>query len=278
MITLSTLKASRSSAPAAAAASTRILSSTVRPGAIVVACPSTARGRPVMVTGPKSNVERSIGGHPVVRTGSSRPHRSNAATPAGWMTSVDSVSLGKVERSTRSTRSPPAGQEHRGRGACTAGTDHDGVVVITMRWHDLIVAIGAFRERLGAFGAGSARSGEPFARCRDAGVAGRLSSGSQALGRCGGLGELVAAQRRHHHRPDERRLELAPERRRHRQGSRVGCGHPRGAIPVDAREDAGQRREQLELASVTIAGRELRYQAERSLEEFRRLCAPAVAS
>ncbi len=180
MITLSTVKASRSSAPAAAAASTRILSSTVRRGAIVVACPLTARGRPVMVTGPKSNVERSIGGHPVVRTGSSRPHRSNAATPAGWMTSVDSVSLGKVERSTRSTRSPPAGQEHRGRGACTAGTDHDGVVVITIRWHDLIVAAPhrASGRHAGGGGERSGGSCEPARRSSPARTSQRAHDGN----------------------------------------------------------------------------------------------------
>jgi hypothetical protein len=76
----------------------------VRRGAHPAEPPPTDREVPPIVTGPKSNEYRSIQGHPVASTSSSRPHSRSAATPCGWITSVDSVSLGKPARSTTSTR------------------------------------------------------------------------------------------------------------------------------------------------------------------------------
>ena len=57
-----------------------------------------------MVNGPKSNAYVSIGGHVVAVSRSSRPHRCSAAMPGGWTRCVESVSLGKVARSTIRTR------------------------------------------------------------------------------------------------------------------------------------------------------------------------------
>jgi hypothetical protein len=101
--TSSTVNPSRTSAPAAAAASSRILSSTVRRGAYATG-ECSVPGAPASVTGPKSNVYREIGGQPVAVTCSSSPHRRSASTPGGWMKWVDTVSLGNVARSTTSTR------------------------------------------------------------------------------------------------------------------------------------------------------------------------------
>src|SRR5882724_6696146 len=47
-----------------------------------------------------------MGGHPVAARRSSRPHRDSAPTPRGCTRWVDTVSLGKVARSTTSTRYP----------------------------------------------------------------------------------------------------------------------------------------------------------------------------
>jgi len=46
----------------------------------------------------------SIGGQPVAVTRSNSPQLRNFCTPGGWMHSVETVSLGKVARSTSSTR------------------------------------------------------------------------------------------------------------------------------------------------------------------------------
>src|SRR3954468_20485199 len=59
-----------------------------------------------MVKKPKSKEYVSSGGQPVAVTASSRPHRRSAATPGAWIAWVESVSLGKVARSTSSTRWP----------------------------------------------------------------------------------------------------------------------------------------------------------------------------
>jgi hypothetical protein len=87
---------SRTSAPAAAAASTSTLSRKVRRGAYAVP------GLPEIVNGPKSTTYVSIGGHPATAS-SSRPHRRSAATPGAWTRCVEIVSLGKLARSTTRT-------------------------------------------------------------------------------------------------------------------------------------------------------------------------------
>jgi hypothetical protein len=106
LTTSATVKPSRTSTPAATAASTRILSSTVRRGAYAVVRPSAARAVPRIVTGPKSNAYVSIAGHPLAITASSTPHRRSAATPGEWIRWDDMVSLGKVALSTITTRRP----------------------------------------------------------------------------------------------------------------------------------------------------------------------------
>ena len=68
--------------------------------------PSTGLVVPLMVKGPKSNAYPVMGGQPVAVTRSSSPHRCRAATPGAWITWVERVSLGKVARSTASTRYP----------------------------------------------------------------------------------------------------------------------------------------------------------------------------
>ena len=59
-----------------------------------------------MVTGPKSNEYRVIGGQFVASSRSRMPHRASAATAGGWTRCVDIVSLGKVALSTSSTLYP----------------------------------------------------------------------------------------------------------------------------------------------------------------------------
>lgn len=59
-----------------------------------------------MTTGPKSKLYGANGGHPEARTASSNPQRCSAATPGGWITWVESESLGNVARSTSSTLWP----------------------------------------------------------------------------------------------------------------------------------------------------------------------------
>ena len=100
----STVNRSRTSAPAAEAASTRIVSSTVRRGAKAVESPSHGCGVPAIVNGPKSNEYVLIGGHPLPATLSSRPQRRSAETPGAWTMCVDTVSLGNDARSTTRMR------------------------------------------------------------------------------------------------------------------------------------------------------------------------------
>src|SRR5262245_44326994 len=68
--------------------------------------PSTGRGVPAMVIGPKSNEYELMAGHPVATTRSSKPHRCSAAIAGACSKWVDTVSLGKVARSTNRTRHP----------------------------------------------------------------------------------------------------------------------------------------------------------------------------
>ena len=103
--TSSTVKPSRISAPASAAASTSNLSSTVRLAQYATGA-SLVPGDPESVKGPKSNAYVCIGGHPVAVSRSINPHRARAAAPSGCTTCEDTVSLGNVARSTTSTRYP----------------------------------------------------------------------------------------------------------------------------------------------------------------------------
>jgi hypothetical protein len=102
--TSSTVNASRSSVPASTAARTRRSSSTIRRGQNPSATPSTDRGAPESVIGPKSNEYFVIAGHPVASRRSRSPHRFSAATPGGWIMCVEIVSLGNVALSTSNTR------------------------------------------------------------------------------------------------------------------------------------------------------------------------------
>jgi hypothetical protein len=113
----STVNPSRISAPAAAAAFTRILSSRVRRGAY--ACGESALpGAPARATGPKSNEYRPIGGHPVAATRSASPQRRSAAM-RGDARRVDHVGGDRVagERRAIHHQHPETvpGQQHRQR-------------------------------------------------------------------------------------------------------------------------------------------------------------------
>ena len=97
---------SRTVAPAAAAASSRSLSRTVRRTQYGWAAPSTAGGGPLMTNGPKSIVNPESGGAPEAATRSNRPHCRSSAIAGTCSRCVDSTSLGNVARSSSSTRCP----------------------------------------------------------------------------------------------------------------------------------------------------------------------------
>src|SRR5581483_373386 len=68
--------------------------------------PSNAAKLPSRTSGPGSNRTRRAGGAPEAITRSSSPQRASRTTPGSCTWWVESVSLGKVARSTRRTRRP----------------------------------------------------------------------------------------------------------------------------------------------------------------------------
>ena len=125
----STVKPSRSSAPAATAASTSRASSTIRRGQYARSAPSAGRGVPEIVTGPKSNEYLVMGGQFVASSCSRIPHLASAAT-AGWMGEVRGHRVAG-ERGLVDQQHPVAvaRQQHRCGRAATSRPDDDHVVV-----------------------------------------------------------------------------------------------------------------------------------------------------
>jgi hypothetical protein len=105
--TSSTVKPSRTSAPASPAASTSSRSRTVRRGLYIASTPWKAGKRPSSTTSPVSNLTARVGGAPEATTRSSSPQRRSLATAGRCTWWLERVSLGKLARSTTSTLQPP---------------------------------------------------------------------------------------------------------------------------------------------------------------------------
>jgi hypothetical protein len=98
-----TAKPSRTSAPAAIAASTSKASSTVRRGEYTASTSAYTGYVPERTAGPASKRTDRAGGQLSLP---SRPQRWSRAPPGSWTWWVESVSLGKRARSTARTRRP----------------------------------------------------------------------------------------------------------------------------------------------------------------------------
>ena len=109
----STVNRSRTSAPARSAASTRILSSTVRRGPYAVELPAYGGGVPLIVNGPKSNEYVSTAGAPLSITASEQAPAAQRVDAGG----VDEVGGHGVARERRAVDQEHAvallGEQHR---------------------------------------------------------------------------------------------------------------------------------------------------------------------
>ena len=93
-------------APASRAASTRSASRACRRGATSMSTPLRSLITRVVSVSPERNVTWRTAGAPPSRTASIRPQRASCTTPPRAMPCVDTVSLGKLERSTTATSCP----------------------------------------------------------------------------------------------------------------------------------------------------------------------------
>ena len=88
-------------------------------------------------SGRTKDAER-IGGAPLARTSSSRPHRASCTTPPRARAWVDRVSLGRSARSTRATSKPWRASSIAVAAPATSGADDDDVVrvvgVVSVAW------------------------------------------------------------------------------------------------------------------------------------------------